>query len=250
MPCNSYAGSSRDRTRRRSSTARRRLPAITSSLSANAMIAVSAPTARAATAAPSSTRWGNSVSRSRSLPLAGSPSVPLPTTTRGPRRATTARIFLATGKAAPPRPRRPDRSISLISRSGAHRRSSGSDPARAKSDRGSAFESSVTPPRTRGRKLTATLAAPPSPCPLRCPNPARLAGERLTRERSRPGRRSLRCSCPAVRSRGRDIGRGWMRVRASPGWWSSGRRLRRSADLRFGCPACSAHVRASPRRRR
>ena len=133
------------------------------------MIAVSAPTARAATAAPSSTRWGSSVSKRRSLPLAGSPSVPLPTTNRGPRRAATARIFLATGKPAPPRPRRPARSISSIRRSGAQRRSSASDPATARCDRRSPFETSSDSgkdarqeahPDRRGATVTVPVAVP------------------------------------------------------------------------------------------
>ena len=61
----------------------------------------------AATDAPSSTRWGAWWRRSRSLPLAGSPSAPLATTT-GDRPAATDRHFVPTGNQAPPWPRSPD----------------------------------------------------------------------------------------------------------------------------------------------
>ena len=47
-------------------------------------MACRAPTARAASAAPSSTRWGTSRNSARSFLLAGSPSVALTTSTLGP----------------------------------------------------------------------------------------------------------------------------------------------------------------------
>src|SRR5207253_3172892 len=63
-----------------------------------ATIASRAPTACAAATAPSSTRCGKYRTRTLSLPLMGSPSVPFATTTGRPRRAATARSFLAAGK--------------------------------------------------------------------------------------------------------------------------------------------------------
>ena len=65
-----------------------------------------APTAAAAAAIPSRTRWGTVESRTLSLALAGSPSVPLATTTAR-RPAATAAILTAVGKPAPPRPLSP-----------------------------------------------------------------------------------------------------------------------------------------------
>ena len=85
---------------------------------------MAAPTAAAASAIPSSTRCGDWRSRIASLPLAGSDSAPLATTTAAPRRrprpdraaaAVTARILRAIGKAAPPRPVSPARSTAAIS---------------------------------------------------------------------------------------------------------------------------------------
>ena len=62
-----------------------------------------APSVDAATAAPSSTRWGRWWMRNRSFRLAGSPSAPLATTTgRLPRADCTDRHFVATGNQAPP----------------------------------------------------------------------------------------------------------------------------------------------------
>jgi hypothetical protein len=49
-----------------------------------------------------------------SLPLAGSPSAPLTTTTGERRPSRTARSLIPVGKAAPPRPRRPDRSTAAM----------------------------------------------------------------------------------------------------------------------------------------
>ena len=72
-----------------------------------------APRVRAATAAPSRTRWGSWWTSSRSLPLAGSPSAPLATTT-GPlnRVGRRERHLAASGNQAPPWPRTPLRSSS------------------------------------------------------------------------------------------------------------------------------------------
>ncbi len=68
----------------------------------------SAPTASAAICAPSSTRCGRAAIRVRSLALRGSPSAPLASTIARPSpRAATVAHFRATGKPAPPRPRRP-----------------------------------------------------------------------------------------------------------------------------------------------
>ena len=69
----------------------------------------------AASDAPSSTRWGECVSRNPSFRLAGSLSDPLPTTTgrRDPSR--TPRHFFPTGNQAPPWPRRPLESSSSSS---------------------------------------------------------------------------------------------------------------------------------------
>ena len=83
----------------------------------------------AATAAPSSTRCGARCSSTRSFSLAGSPSVPLAThdsRARGGRRPRAACV--ATGNAAPPRPRRPERSTSSIRRPEAQWRRSGNGP--------------------------------------------------------------------------------------------------------------------------
>src|SRR4051794_8486166 len=79
-----------------------------SSGGAAARTMVSAPSVRATSASPSSTRCGACVSRTASLAAAGSPSAPLPTTT-GARRAARAaaatdRSSVAVGKPAPPRP--------------------------------------------------------------------------------------------------------------------------------------------------
>ena len=66
-----------------------------------------APSAAAASAAPSSTRCGARRSRSLSLKLTGSPSAPLATTTGRRRPAATAASLRPAGKPPPPRPRRP-----------------------------------------------------------------------------------------------------------------------------------------------
>ncbi len=63
-----------------------------------------APIARAASAAPSSTRWGATRSSERSFFEAGSPSAPLATTTGRPRPAASTASLVAVGNAAPPRP--------------------------------------------------------------------------------------------------------------------------------------------------
>ena len=60
--------------------------------------------ARARVSRPSSTRWGLRVSRTASLWLSGSPSMPLPTTTGFRAPAATERTLVAVGKPAPPRP--------------------------------------------------------------------------------------------------------------------------------------------------
>ena len=77
-----------------------------------------APTASAASTAPSSTRCGRMRIRSASLCEAGSPSAAL-TTTTGRRRPATARILRAVGKPAPPWPVRPARSTASINIMGA-----------------------------------------------------------------------------------------------------------------------------------
>ena len=75
-----------------------------------------APTASAASCSPSSTRFGAIRSSSSSLRLAGSLSEPLATITfRLARDRATMAIFRYTGKAAPPRPVRPEASMSPIS---------------------------------------------------------------------------------------------------------------------------------------
>src|SRR6266511_2256115 len=73
-----------------------------------------APTAAAASSAPSITRCGAMVSSSLSLWLLGSPSEPLTTTTGAPRPSRTARSLVPVGKLAPPRPRSPDRSTAAM----------------------------------------------------------------------------------------------------------------------------------------
>ncbi|ESU45949.1 hypothetical protein P376_6073 [Streptomyces sp. HCCB10043] len=82
---------------------------------------VRAPSASAASSAPSRIRCGARLSRTVSLRQAGSPSLPLITTTgRTPRRMdafATARSFLPNGKPAPPLPRREIVSASSASRS-------------------------------------------------------------------------------------------------------------------------------------
>ena len=87
-----------------------------------------APTAPAASTAPSSTRWGSRPSSSRSFALAGSVSEPLTTTGPTRRRPATARSLRAVGKSAPPRPRRPLRSTSSISWWGGMSRQRAVDP--------------------------------------------------------------------------------------------------------------------------
>ena len=77
-------------------------------------ISSSAPSACAASWAPSSTRWGSVCISVRSFRLAGSPSAALTTTTARLREAATARSFVAVGKPAPPCPRRPARSSCSI----------------------------------------------------------------------------------------------------------------------------------------
>ena len=73
-----------------------------------------APAIPAARTAPSSTRCGSVASSTLSLALAGSPSVPLTTTTGRPGAAATAASLRAVGKAAPPRPVSPARPTSAI----------------------------------------------------------------------------------------------------------------------------------------
>ena len=75
-----------------------------------------APVASAASCSPSSTRFGAARSSSSSLRLAGSLSAPLATTTFRPRAWATMASFRYTGKAAPPRPVRPEVSMSPISK--------------------------------------------------------------------------------------------------------------------------------------
>src|SRR5207244_392980 len=67
-----------------------------------------APTARAASSAPSITRCGRAAISERSLRLNGSPSAPFASTTAPPAaRSATARHLRPTGKPAPPLPKRP-----------------------------------------------------------------------------------------------------------------------------------------------
>ena len=90
-----------------------------------------APTARAASTAPSSTRCGARLSRAWSFSLAGSLSMPLATTTAGPRRDATDFIFAPAGNPAPPRPVRPAAATALARpppRSGRWRSALGSGP--------------------------------------------------------------------------------------------------------------------------
>src|SRR5258706_350559 len=79
---------------------------------------VPAPTARAAMAAPSSSRWGSCSSSTRSLKVPGSPSSALTTTYLSlPGASRTARHLMCEGNPAPPRPARPEPSISLMTSS-------------------------------------------------------------------------------------------------------------------------------------
>ena len=73
------------------------------------------PPPRAASWAPSSTRWGSVCINVRSFRLAGSPSAALTTTIARPRESATARSLVAVGKPAPPCPRSPAWAICSIS---------------------------------------------------------------------------------------------------------------------------------------
>ena len=142
------------------------------------------PSARARISAPSSTRCGACRSSAASLPLAGSPSAALTTTTGRRRLAATARTLRATGKPAPPRPRSDadsaSRTTAATSSSGggptgtpaaAAKQPSGGDPDDAK-PRGAHGPATSRPPTgawrradraDSTRKVTAMPTAPTQP---------------------------------------------------------------------------------------
>ena len=164
-----------------------------------------APTASAASCRPSSTRLGASRSSISSLRLAGSLSAPLATATlrpwRGPARATRA-SFRYTGKAAPPRPVRPDASMSAMSRFACPRYGTGPYLARwARRSSGAAGSSraGAAGPAAAGR-FTAVVIAPPSGGPAW---PLRRCAGRRSRPRARPwapaGRRAPAARLPPPR---------------------------------------------------
>ena len=142
-------------------------------------IASSAPTARAATTAPSITRCGAWARSTRSLRLAGSPSAPLPTTIARRRRPATARSFMAVETCAPPRPRRPLRSTASRSAPASPRRAAGSGPCRSRCS-ASVSIAPLRMPRSR-RSAVADAFIPRAPALRRSP----------------PRRRSRRSAAPS-----------------------------------------------------
>src|SRR5215212_10217468 len=112
-----------------SAMACRRRPTSSAKDFLRAKITVDAPTARAAINAPSTTWKGLLRKMVRSLNVPGSPSAPLTTTvvaSTGDAFSATVRHLVPVGKPAPPRPRSPDASTSLMSAAGSTLRAASS----------------------------------------------------------------------------------------------------------------------------
>jgi len=153
----------------RSLTARMTPPEMSWRSAATHTTILLAARALAANSAPSSTRWGTHDRRTLSLALAGSPSMAFTTSVRFPRADPTSLSLKADGNDAPPRPTRPDASISAAKRSGQLRSpcwGSGGDPWCARCDASSALRWDRQAPRSVARSAPPPVRTTPLWAPV------------------------------------------------------------------------------------